>query len=386
MSSFDKSQVRDTFSLLYVEDEADIRDIMLEILELFTDEVHVAGNGKEGLEAYDKFFPDIIITDIQMPMMTGLEMITEIRKRDKDIPIIVTTAFNDTNYLLDSIKQGVDHYLLKPVVVDQLQEKLDKVKKQIMQRRELDAYHLYLEDRVEEEISQREMKEALLLRQNKDVELGQMVSIIAHQWKQPLHYLHLLIEDLGFEYKEGLSQEFVDDFVNKGLGRVNFLSETMDNFLRFYKSDHRIKNFTVADVLNEVNFFLSSLFEALGIKIDINIVKDFSLKGSKNEFQQMILNLLNNAKEAFASQKKEGAKIVVTVDVPELKPRVTVRDNAGGIPDEIRDDIFGMEYTTKKDGNGIGLYLVQQIMQKGFSGSVTVKNEEGGACFTLIFD
>ena len=359
---------------------------MLDILELFADEIHTATNGEEGLKAYKEYLPDIIITDIQMPVMTGLEMISKIRESDGDIPIIVTSAFNDSDYLLESIRLGVEHYLLKPVLLEQLQKKLDKVKKHIMQARELEAYQLYLEDRVEEEQALRETKEALLIRQSKDVELGHMVSIIAHQWKQPLHYLNLLIEDLGFEYEQGLSQEYVDNFVSKGVDRVKFLSDTMDNFLRFYKSDQEMSDFSVSVVLKEISFFLSSLYEALGIVIELNVIKDFLLKGSKNEFQQIILNLLNNAKEAFEGLRKEDAKIIVTVDVQDFQPIVTVQDNAGGIPDEILDKIFDMEYTTKAAGNGIGLYLGKKIMKERFFGDISVENRDDGAYFSLSFE
>ncbi len=386
MSPFDKNSIKQSFSVLYVEDEEAIREIMVEILELFVDDIYIAKNGSEGLEVYKKQRPDLIITDIQMPVMTGIDMMKEIRKLDEEIPIVVTSAFNDNTFLLNSIALNVDHYLIKPVVVDQLESKLNKVKKQIMQKRELDAYQLYLEDRVQQEIALREAKEALLFSQNKDAELGQMVSVIAHQWKQPLHYLHLLIEDLGYEYEEGLSDDFIKNFISKGIDRVNFLSDTMDNFLHFYKSDHDIKSFSVSEVIKEISFFLSSLFDALGIDIELQILKDFSLKGSKNEFQQVILNLLNNAKEAYEGQKKRDAKIVVTVDAQNDASKVVICDNASGIDEAIFEKIFEMEYTTKKSGNGIGLYLVKKIVKERFHGEISVSNIEGGACFTLTFD
>ncbi len=374
-------------SVLYVEDQIDIQEEFVDILELYVDEIHTASNGKEGLEQYQKTLPDIIITDIQMPVMTGLEMVKEIRENDQEIPIVITSAFEDSQYLLEAIDLGVEYYILKPVMIDKLQNRLELIKKRIMQKRELEAYQIYLEDRIEAEIALGAAKEALLIEQNKSSEVGQMVSIIAHQWKQPLHYLNLLIEDLGMEYEyQPLSKEYIKDFVYKGTERVKFLSETMDNFLSFYRSEGKVKDFLISKVAQEIALFLNMSFNSLGIHIDIDIKDDFSLRGIENEFQQVILNLVNNAKEAFEGQKRADAKITIQISVDGKKGIVVVQDNAGGIPSDVIDNIFNIDFTTKKDGNGIGLYLVKKIVEERFWGSVEVSNTQSGACFVLTFE
>ncbi len=378
--------LKQTVSLLYVEDEEVVRDEMMDILPLLVDDIYVAKNGKEALELYHKHIPDMVITDIRMPYMTGLEMIREIRKTDLLTPIIITSAFNDSEYLLEAIDLGIKYYVLKPVLLEKLQAKIEDVKKDVMQQRELDAYQLFLEGRVEEETALREAEEALLLSQNKDAELGQMVSVIAHQWKQPLHYLHLLIEDLGYEQKDGgLSEEFINEFTTKSLNKVNFLSDTMDNFLRFYKSDSKDSSFFVHKFVKDVSTFLSVLFKAVGVELEITVVNDFSLHGNRNEFQQIILNLLNNAKEAFEGKRKENAKISIVIDVKDDLLCIEISDNAGGIPEDQIPHIFGMDFTTKRDGNGIGLFLVKKIVRERFKGNIEVSNTDEGACFSLQF-
>ena len=386
MLSFDKKEINHTFSVLYVEDQKDIQEEFVDILSLFVDNVILASNGQEGLEKYHEHLPDIIITDIQMPVMSGLDMIKEIRNKDMETPIILTTAFNENSYLLDAISLGVEHYLLKPIMLPRLQERLEIIKKRLLQQRELEIYHIYLEDKVEEEISLREDNEALLIQQNKAAEVGQMVSVIAHQWKQPLHYLLLLIEDMQMEYDyQPLSKEYIKDFVKKGTDRIRFLSTTMDNFLHFYKSKTDAQHFAVSRVVEEIASFLSEPFKALGISLNIRVEKGFALYGIENEFQQVILNLINNAKEAFEGQKKEHAEIIVTISSRDTKGIVMIEDNAGGIPKKVIDNIFKLEYTTKKTGNGIGLYLVEKIITQRFKGLISVCNSENGAAFTLEF-
>ncbi len=376
-----------SISVLYVEDQIDIQEEFVDILSFFVDTITIASNGDEGLKKFHETSPDIIITDIQMPVMNGLDMIKKIREKDKDIPVIVTSAFNDSSYLLNAIELGVEYYLLKPVMIDQLEKRLHSVISRLMQNRELDLYRLHLEQRVEQEIVLRKEKETLLIRQNKDAEIGQMVGIIAHQWKQPLHYLNLLIEDLGMEYDyQSLSKEYIEDFIQKGTEKVNFLSQTMQNFLNFYKSGSESKHFSAYKLGQKVTAFLQEPFASLGITIDINVQKDFMLFGIENEFQQVILNLINNAKEAFETKKIKEAKININISSNDDEGLIVVKDNAQGIPKSILDNIFDLEYTTKKNGSGIGLYLVKKIVTQRLNGTVHAENEDEGAKFTLKFN
>lgn len=387
MKPFNNFNINEHISVLYVEDQLDIQEEFVDILELYVDEIHLASNGQEGLEQYHKNIPDIIITDIQMPLMSGLEMVRHIREADKNIPIIITSAFEDTKYLMEAISIGVEYYLIKPVMLDKLQGHLDLIKKRIMQKRELEAYQLYLEDRIEEEMALGEAKEALLIEKNKSSEVGQMVSIIAHQWKQPLHYLNLLIEDIAMEYEYNpLSKEYINDFVKKGTDKVKFLSETMDNFLSFYKSDTVSKIFSISNVAHEISLFLDMSFKTYGIHININPKDDFSLYGIENELQQVILNLVNNAKEAFDGQKRADAHINIDIFRDDNRGVIVVKDNAGGIKSDNISNIFKIDFTTKKDGNGIGLYLVKKIVEERFKGTIDVSNSETGAVFVLKFE
>ncbi|EDP73515.1 response regulator [Hydrogenivirga sp. 128-5-R1-1] len=124
--------------VLYVEDSPEVRQSTLLLLKEFFDNIITASNGKEGLELYEKGKPDLIITDINMPEMSGIEMIKELRKKDKDIPIIITSAHSELEFLLESIKLGVDGYILKPVDLNQFINTISKVVEKVVLKEEFD--------------------------------------------------------------------------------------------------------------------------------------------------------------------------------------------------------------------------------------------------------
>lgn len=132
-------------SILYVEDEKMIRDEFTEILEGETASLYVAANGKEGLELYKEHKPDIVITDIRMPVMDGLEMSREILKINENVPIIVSSAFNDTEYLLESIRLGIHYYLVKPTNIKELFVTLERASIGIISARRLKESEKLLE-------------------------------------------------------------------------------------------------------------------------------------------------------------------------------------------------------------------------------------------------
>lgn len=125
-------------SLLYVEDDEDIRTELVELLEVYFAELHVAKDGQEGLELFNKHKPDIVVSDIQMPVMDGLAMCEEIRKINKDVPIIITTAFNDPSFLIRSIDIGVDKYVVKPINFTKLEDTLLRCATFVFQKRTID--------------------------------------------------------------------------------------------------------------------------------------------------------------------------------------------------------------------------------------------------------
>ncbi|MBF0559618.1 MAG: response regulator [Nitrospirae bacterium] len=128
-------------SVLYVEDDPSARRSVSEILGRVVQTVYVAENGSEGLEVFRKYNPDIIVTDIRMPVMNGLDMAAKIRAESSDKQIIVTTAYSDTDYFLAAIEVAVDQYVLKPIGHDRLIAAVQKCADVVLRERELQKYH-----------------------------------------------------------------------------------------------------------------------------------------------------------------------------------------------------------------------------------------------------
>jgi len=140
MSRVQPSKNLERLTLLYVEDEDDIRDAFSSILSRFMKRVIVAKDGQEGLELFQKESVDLIVSDIRMPRMSGLEMVSKIREQNSEIPILFTTAFGDSEYLQDAIENGVDGYLIKPIDRNQLIAKLNKIADNLVAKYELQSY------------------------------------------------------------------------------------------------------------------------------------------------------------------------------------------------------------------------------------------------------
>lgn len=127
-----------SLNVLYVEDDDEVRPLLARFLQRWVKEVHIAINGQEGFEAYQKFRPDVIITDIKMPVMDGLEMAKAIKSQHREVPIIVITAYSERDYFIRSIEVGVDQYVTKPVDTDALLEAIYRGTLSHYQKREMD--------------------------------------------------------------------------------------------------------------------------------------------------------------------------------------------------------------------------------------------------------
>lgn len=134
----DRSDLK-KISLLYVEDDEDIRDELVDFLELYFESLYVAKNGEEGLALFHQNKPDIVVSDIQMPLMDGLTMCEEIRKVNTDVPLIITTAFNEPSFLIKSIDLGVDRYVTKPINITKLEKSLMRCGEFVLQKRKIDS-------------------------------------------------------------------------------------------------------------------------------------------------------------------------------------------------------------------------------------------------------
>ncbi|HBA88070.1 MAG TPA: hypothetical protein DCZ75_08815 [Geobacter sp.] len=243
-----------------------------------------------------------------------------------------------------------------------------------------------LEVRVTEAVEELEQKNRMLILQSRQATMGEMLSNIAHQWRQPLNMLGLLAQELQFAENHGnLTGEFMATNVKRTMEIIQHMSKTIDDFRHFFMPEKEKIRFRVLDVVEKTLSLLEAAFGAYQINTETVAAGDPVLEGYPNEYSQVLLNILTNAKDAFLSRDVADPKIVIRVDTEGDKSVVTITDNAGGIPKEIIDKIFDPYFTTKgpEQGTGVGLFMSKTIIEKNMGGALSVRNTDGGAEFRI---
>jgi len=234
-------------------------------------------------------------------------------------------------------------------------------------------------------------QEAMLIQQSKMAALGEMIGVITHQWQQPLNAVGMFSQLIESEFKSNdLNIENLHDYTSSIMEQLEFMSQTVKDFRNFFKPGQADDKFEVTSALEEIINLVSVHYANSRIEIIHNL--ECSTKaliyGSKSEFKQVILNLLANAKDAITESQKGSAGGKIDVSCAETEDAVVIRikDNGGGIPEEIKDTIFKSYFTTKgSNGTGIGLYISKLITETHMQGSIQADNDESGAVFTLRF-
>ena len=242
-----------------------------------------------------------------------------------------------------------------------------------------------LETRVQEEIDKNRTKDRLLENQAKLAALGEMIGNIAHQWRHPITRVSLTLQNMKtFKSLNKLSDTQFDKYITNTLQQMDYMSQTIDDFKDFYKQDKEISVFNVKKAIKDTYKIIGASIKHEGIEILIEVEKDFSIKGYKNQFSQVILNIMHNAREALEEKNIKSPFIKIKLFSSENKNKVTIEDNAGGIKVEPIDTIFDAYFTTKEDsGTGIGLYMSRMIISENFEGLLYAKNTPNGALFVI---
>ena len=470
----------DDITILFVDDEDGVRDGYNVLLNMWAKKAYCAKDGKEGLEFFKRYKPDIVITDIKMPTMNGIEMIKNIRNIDLDIPIIITTAHQEPELLLDAVELQVDGYIIKPISKKELKKRLKAIAKIILFERERteqynilrtitdtsleailvykgdicvninnialklfgfsdkseiidkenfslqsmikekikcdlqDAYEILLINKLGKKIpvlircknltigrekfrfivivdltyikkleEESKKRDQILQHQSKLASMGEMIGSIAHQWRQPLNTLNVNIENLEYDYEDGvIDKEFLDKFITQQTDTLQYMSKTIDDFSNFFRIDKQKAPFSVKKAVEDsINIQLAELNEydiTLNIKGD-----DFIINGFENEFLQVMINLISNAIDAIIQNEQKDGLIEISL----FNNSVIVTDNGGGIPSDIIERIFEPYYTTKEQGKGtgMGLYMSKMIIEDNMDGKISITNIDGGAKFTIVF-
>lgn len=243
-----------------------------------------------------------------------------------------------------------------------------------------------LEEKIQKEIKQRLEQEQLLIQQSKLAAMGEMIGNIAHQWRQPLAQISAIHMNMKVTYDfNKFTKEYLESKIKEANTLTSYMSQTIDDFQNFFKPQGEKENFSVKKACEEAYFIIESSLSYHGIELNFEVIKDSEVLGYKNEFSQVVLNLLSNAKDILLERKIPNPRIDVEIKAGKKYVIVKVQDNAGGVRENIIEKIFEPYFTTryKTQGTGIGLYMAKNIIERNMHGFINVSNNKKGAVFTI---
>lgn len=249
---------------------------------------------------------------------------------------------------------------------------------------ELRRFNETLEQRVVEEAAKSREKDHMLIQQSRLAAIGEMIGNIAHQWRQPINALTLLLANIkdAYEHNE-LDKAYLDKSVHNGQKIIQRMSTTIDDFRDFFRPNKEKDFFNVNETVADVLRIMEAAFKNSNITISVQRSESVMAYGFHNEYAQVLINLLANSKEAIQEQKIADGRISIGISRHEGLSVVDVEDNAGGIPPGVLSKIFDPYYTTKEKGTGIGLYMSKVIIENNMGGTIKACNIDGGAKFTI---
>jgi len=374
IDELDVCKCTSNLNILYVEDDSQLREETTDILESFFSRVDTAVDGLDGLVKYTNYknenalHYDLVITDLNMPNKDGQEMIADIREKNPDQAIIVISAYNESQRLIDLIHQGIANFVMKPINPEQLMAMLYKTCKNIANEK---------------------LKEKYIQEQAKMASIGEMIESISHQWRQPLNTINGLSSLMIRRAEKGkLSQEDIEKYLHTILGQTKHLSETVDIFRNFMKEKKEYKTVIlqnrILQALSIVSVPLSDNF--INLKVNISQDNPIHIKLVTGELAQVIINIVNNAKDVLIEKHIDNPWVEVRLSQENNNAVISIEDNAGGIPKDVLPKVFERYFTTKDDkkGTGIGLYMSKNIVTHSLHGDIYVKNSEYGAKFFIV--
>ena len=227
----------------------------------------------------------------------------------------------------------------------------------------------------------------LLIEQSKAAAMGEMIAMLAHQWRQPLQATAMLIQQLTLEKMiDGtISDETLEKVTSGTQKQIDYMSKTIDDFRDFFKPDKHKDKIRVARLIEKARELIAYTLRVDNIELIIDIKDDIEISVHVNEIVQVLINLVKNASDILIEKNIDSKKILVTSFVQDENIIIQVKDNAGGVPDSIIGHIFDAYFSTKKNknGTGLGLYMSKNIIENHGRGLLSVRNENGGAVFKI---
>ena len=290
--------------------------------------------------------------------------------------IILLVFFLYRQYLLKHNNNFLQNEILKRT------HQLEKSNQFLKEKKdELDKLNSSLEEKIKDEVEKNKLFQEKLFKADKLASMGEMMSNIAHQWRQPLSMISTVATGTKIQKEFGTlaDEELVQnmDLINKN---AQYLSETINDFRNFIKGDRKIKNYDLSTTINNFLHIVESTIKKDSINVILNLEKNIKIDGYPNELIQCLINIFNNAKDALEEIKQENPLIFISTALQNNIITISIKDNAGGIPQNIITKIYDPYFTTKhkSQGTGLGLHMTYKLIDEGMHGKIEAQNVEFG--------
>ena len=222
--------------------------------------------------------------------------------------------------------------------------------------------------------------------QSRHAAMGEMIDNIAHQWRQPLNNLGLIMQGIKKKFMEStLTREKMQEQARIGMSLVEYMSQTISDFTNFFRHDKTVGTFRVKDVVATALTVSDTSLKRNAVTVEVDISDDVTVRGYRNEYTQVIVNILNNARDIFVERGIRSPRIALRAYTEKQKSILTIADNGGGIAEELMGKMFTPYFTTKANhrGTGLGLSMSKAIIENNMQGRLTVCNRDAGAEFKI---
>jgi signal transduction histidine kinase len=263
-----------------------------------------------------------------------------------------------------------------------------KYKNEVEQREEeLHSLNENLSMKVQNGIDEGKQKDKKILEQAKLARIGSMISMIAHQWRQPLTELSGILMELetATRFKK-VNEKHILGAIERSDKMIQFMSNTIDDFRNFYRPDKVKEEFLVSNSCKNAINIIGATLKNFNIKLNVNVSNDKKIYGYPTEFSQVILNILSNATDILVEKSIKNPQIDLNIDTKGILSIITIKDNAGGIAQKNQELIFDPYFSTKDSskGTGLGLYISKLIVERNMGGELSVYNDDKGAVFKIV--
>lgn len=317
----------------------------------------------------------LYVDDIQKSIFQNKKLLEE--KIDKYVRLIVFISF------LIILIISLLSFLMSKKITEVFQKYQENVKKKELL---LEDINKNLEEKIQIAIEEAQKKDRAMLHQSRLARMGTMLSMIAHQWRQPLSEVAGILMELETASKfKKVDDKMIKESIEESNKLIQFMSYTIDDFRNFFKPDKQKVHFYIEDPCMEAISLINASIKNHNIDFHYNIKMNYEIYGYRREFAQVLLNLMSNAKDALIQREIKNPTINLEVDYIDTYAIVTIKDNAGGVENEYIDLIFEPYFTTKSSlqGTGLGLYMSKMIIEKNMGGELSVENVDDGAIFKV---